>query len=244
MVSFDDKLFQPRFLLQDLVFAHSKELETPSIDGSLLHKGVCLAMRGVGGCEQKILLVSFILRKAQKDKDGPETPKNGRAGLRPEFGGRVLTRCDPLPRFPRFIQRCHRQSSYVYPSEFFGRPLASTESQGGTPRGQKSFTVLFIFVRCRGQKEVISRKANCWDYHAHMVSVPFRDPSKISPCHFHGRLQDAQCHAAFHAAPANFKQSQPVSLHVEDSCTVQPPSTCSSRPLVSRKTIAGCYGTW
>ena len=75
MVSFDDKPFQPRFLLQDLVFAHSEELGTPSIEGSLLHKTDWLAMGGVASCEQKISPIPFILRKAQKEKEDPEKRK-------------------------------------------------------------------------------------------------------------------------------------------------------------------------
>ena len=61
--------------MQDLVFAHSEELRTPSIEGSLLHMKDWLAMRGVAGCERKILPISVILREAQKMKEVPEKAK-------------------------------------------------------------------------------------------------------------------------------------------------------------------------
>ena len=71
MVSFDDKPFQPRFLLQDLVFAHSEELGTPSIEGSLLHKTDWLAMSGVRQLRTKDFTNSVYLEEGSEGKRGP-----------------------------------------------------------------------------------------------------------------------------------------------------------------------------
>ena len=55
------------------------------------------------------------LEEGPEGERGPWESENGRAGLRPEFGRRVLARCDPLPGPPRFLhlQRSHRQSSTI-----------------------------------------------------------------------------------------------------------------------------------